>query len=352
MQQQINFNAGPAALPPEVLFEASKAVRKYNNTGLSILELPHRGKDFLEILDESKTLVRQLCGIGNDYEVLWMQGGGRLQFCMIPMNFLSERDSAGYIDSGHWAESALESATHYGDVQVLASSKESNYDRLPEWPPTIPAQLSYLHYTTNNTIFGTQWHTAPKSDVPLIADMSSDIFSAKRNYKNYAMFYAAAQKNLGAAGTTLVVIRKDLLERTTRDLPPMLSYKAHVKEHSILNTANVFGIYVSLLMLRWTADKGIGAIEKENRQKAKLLYDALDKSEVFTPHVKVKADRSLMNVCFTAKTPKQEKDFLELCNENNITGVKGHRSVGGFRVSLYNAVPLGSVQRLVELMNK
>jgi phosphoserine aminotransferase len=352
MQQKINFNAGPAALPPEVLHEASKAVRKYDNTGLSILELPHRSKEFLDIIEESKSLVRQLCGIGSDYEVLWLQGGGRLQFCMIPMNFLSDRDSAGYIDSGHWSEAALESAVHYGDVQVLASSKETNYNQLPAWPSKIPPQLSYLHFTTNNTIAGTQWHNIPKADVPLIADMSSDIFSCKRDYKKYAMFYAAAQKNLGAAGTALVVIHKDMLQRTARELPPMLSYKAQAKENSILNTANVFGIYVSLLMLRWTSGKGISAIEKENRQKSKLLYDAIDRSGVFTPHVKAKADRSMMNVCFTANTATHEKEFLELCDEHNITGVKGHRSVGGFRVSLYNAVTVGAVERLVELMNK
>ena len=351
MQRKINFNAGPAALPPKVLQQAADAVREYKNTGLSILELPHRGKEFVDIVAESNTLVRELCGLNDQYEVLWLHGGGRLQFCMVPMNFLSDRDSAGYIDSGHWAEEALEYAAHYGDVQILSSSKENNYSRLPEWPTNIPSQLAYLHFTTNNTICGTQWHHVPNTNVPLIADMSSDIFSRQHDYNRYAMFYAAAQKNLGVAGVALAVIRKDMLARIARDLPPMLDYKAQVKENSILNTANVFGVYTSLLMLRWTKEKGIEAIEKESRKKAKLLYDALDNSTAFSPRVKEHTHRSLMNVCFTANSPDIEKSFLALCEENNITGIKGHRSVGGFRVSLYNTVSYESVERLVQLMD-
>jgi phosphoserine aminotransferase len=350
MQRKINFNAGPAALPAAVLQQAADAVREYNNTGLSVLELPHRGKGFAEIVAESNALIKELCGLDDNYEVLWLHGGGRLQFCMVPMNFLSERDSAGYIDSGRWAEEALEYATHYGDVQVLASSKESNYDRLPQWPSDIPAQLAYVHYTTNNTIFGTQYHHIPHTNVPLIADMSSDIFSMARDYTKYAMFYAAAQKNLGIAGVALAVIRKDMLRTITREIPPMLDYRAQVKENSVLNTANVFGVYTSLLMLRWIKNKGIENIEKENRKKAALLYDALDASKVFTPHVKEQSHRSLMNVCFTTNTPETEKSFLALCEQNNITGIKGHRFVGGFRASLYNAVSYGDVERLVELI--
>jgi len=352
MLTKINFNAGPAALPPEVLHEAAKAVNKYKKTGLSILELPHRGKEFADIIAESKQLVKDLCGLDDRYEVLWLHGGGRQQFFMIPMNFLAADGSAGYVDSGYWAEEALKYATHYGDVQILATSKKDNYNHLPAWPAKIPKQLSYLHFTTNNTIYGTQWGNIPESkNVPLIADMSSDIFSREHDYKKYGMFYAAVQKNLGTPGTALAVIRKDMLGNIVRSLPPMLDYAAQVKEDSILNTANVFGIYVSLLMLRWTKAKGIATIEKENKQKAKLLYDAIDKSSVFVPHVKEKAHRSLMNVCFTAKTPEIEKAFLKLCNDNDITGVQGHRSVGGFRVSLYNAVPVEAVQRLVELMD-
>ncbi len=350
MHRKINFNAGPAALPAEVLQQAADAVREYNNTGLSILELPHRGREFAAIVRESNALVLELCGLDDRYEVLWLQGGGRMQFCMVPMNFLPENGSAGYIDSGRWAEEALEYATHYGDVQVLATSKESNYSRLPQWPTTIPDQLSYVHFTTNNTIFGTQWHTVPRINVPMVADMSSDIFSRVHDYSKYALFYAAVQKNLGTPGTALVVIRKDMPGRIVRELPSMLSYKAHADEHSILNTANVFGVYVSLLMLRWTKEKGIAAIDKENRQKAKILYDALDHSTKFVPHVQEKSHRSMMNVCFTAISPDVEKSFLILCEKNNITGIKGHRFVGGFRVSLYNAVTVSDVERLVELM--
>ena len=349
----MNFNAGPAALPPEVLHEAAKAVNKYKKTGLSILELPHRGKEFAEIIAESKQLVKELCNLDDRYEVLWLHGGGRQQFFMVPMNFLAEGGSAGYIDSGYWAEEALKYATHYGDVQILTTSKKENYSRLPDWPAKIPKQLSYLHFTTNNTIYGTQWHTVPESkSVPLIADMSSDIFSRQHDYSKYGLFYAAAQKNLGTPGVALVVVRKDMAGRIVRSLPPMLDYGAQIKEDSILNTANVFGIYVSLLMLRWIKARGIAAIEKENKQKAKLLYDAIDKSKVFVPHVKEKTHRSLMNVCFTAKTPDAEKALLKACDDNDITGVQGHRSVGGFRVSLYNAVPLEWVERLAGLINQ
>ena len=352
MQRKTNFNAGPATMPGEVLEEAAKAVLEYNNTGFSILELPHRGKEFMTIIKESETIVRELCGLDDNYEVLWLHGGGRMQFCMIPMNFLSDRDSAGYIDSGHWAEEALEYATHYGDVQILSSSKESNYSRLPEWPTYVPEQLSYIHFTTNNTLYGTQWHNIPKTTVPLIADMSSDLFSRSHDYTRYAMFYAAVQKNLGTPGVALAVIRKDMFNRKTRLLPPMLNYRAQAEEHSILNTANVFGVYTSLLMLRWIKAKGIEAIEKENRKKASLLYDAVDSSRIFTPHVKEKADRSMMNVCFTAITSEMEKAFLERCNDGNMTGIKGHRSVGGFRVSLYNAVTVADVELLVNVMKE
>jgi phosphoserine aminotransferase len=349
-QRKWNFNAGPSAMPEEVLQQAADAVIDYNNTGLSILELQHRGKEFAAILEESKQIVRELCGLNDDYEVLWLHGGGRLQFCMIPMNFLWQEDSAGYVDSGHWAEDALEYAMHYGDVQILASSKEEKYACLPHWPADIPEELSYVHYTTNNTIYGTQLHEVPNCNVPLIADMSSDIFCSKRDYTRCAVFYAAAQKNFGPAGVALTVIRKDMLGRVKRELPPMLSYAAQIKEHSVLNTANVFGIYTSLLMLRWTKARGIEAIEKDNRHKAQLLYAEIERNSLFEPVVKKQADRSIMNVCFTAKNHSDEKAFLELCEQNNITGIKGHRSVGGFRASLYNAVPVEAVQILTGLM--
>ncbi|MBA3827900.1 MAG: 3-phosphoserine/phosphohydroxythreonine transaminase [Taibaiella sp.] len=352
MKRKINFNAGPAILPEEVLKHAAEAVIEYNNSGLSILEISHRGKAFDNIIQESCELISELCGLNNDHTVLWMHGGGRLQFSMIPMNFLAQNGSAGYIDSGHWAEEALEYATYYGDVQILASSKEHTYNRLPQWPEHISKDLAYLHYTTNNTIYGTQYKNVPDCKVPLIADMSSDIFSCKRDYASYAMFYAAAQKNIGPAGCAVAVIRKDMLQRVVRDLPPMLRYQAHAEQGSVLNTPPVFAIYASLLMLRWTKAKGIAAIEKENNQKAELLYSEVERNSLFHANVKRKEDRSTMNVCFTAKNKDDESAFLNFCEMQNIIGIKGHRSAGGFRVSIYNAMPLKDVQKLVSVMQE
>jgi len=349
-QRKLNFNAGPAALPAEVLQQAAAAVLNYNNSELSILEIPHREPAFIAIMDESRQLVKELCGLGDDYEVLWLQGGGRLAFCMIPMNFLGDNESAGYIDSGHWADEAQKAATYYGDAQVLASSKDNNYTHLPEWPTALPHGLQYVHYTTNNTIYGTQLQHIPECDVPLIADMSSDIFSCKRDYTRFTMFYATVQKNLGTAGVTLVVVRKSLLANMKRSIPPMLSYKAHADNQSLLNTPPVFAIYVSLLMLRWTKAKGIDAIDAENRQKAELLYGEIVRNSLFQPVVDREEDRSLMNVCFTTHNKNNEKVFIDLCKDRNITGIKGHRSVGGFRVSLYNAIDLHAVQQLVQAM--
>jgi phosphoserine aminotransferase len=349
-EHKINFGAGPAALPPEVMQQAAEAVLNYNGTGLSILEIPHRGKFFAAILEESKALVKELCALSDDHEILWMHGGGRLQFCMIPGNFLGENETAGYIDSGAWASEAIDYAKQYGKVEVLASSKADNYNHLPDWPANIPQQLAYLHFTTNNTIYGTQWKDIPPCPVPLIADMSSDIFSRKIDYTCYAVFYAVAQKNLGAAGNTLVALRKDMLSQIKRKLPPMLDYAAHANKNSLLNTPPVFAVYVSLLMLRWIKGKDIATIEKENIAKAKLLYDEIDRNSLFTPIVK-KEDRSMMNVCFTA-AKEQEQGFIDFCEANNITGVKGHRSTGGFRVSLYNAITLQAVEKLVAVMQE
>ena len=351
-QEKINFNAGPAALPATVLQQAADAVLRYKNTGISILELPHRGPEFLEIIEESKALVKELCDIGDDYEVLWLQGGGRMQFSMIPMNFLSAGDTAGYIDSGHWAAEAMEYGAYYGQIQVMGSSRATHYNHLPEWPADIPNHLKYLHITTNNTIYGTQYSDIPKINVPLVADMSSDIFSRKWDYNRYDLIYAAAQKNLGTPGVALVIIKKDMLSRISNHLPPMLNYKTQVHENSILNTANVSGVYVSLLMLRWIKEKGIANIEADNNSKAEMLYKAIDESKLFTGYVQNPAHRSKMNVCFTAKDKETEQAFLKLCAENNIIGLQGHRSTGGFRVSIYNSIEVASVRTLVELMKK
>jgi phosphoserine aminotransferase len=352
MKRKINFGAGPAMLPATVIQQMAEATVEYCDSGMSVLELPHREKLFNAILEEANALVRELCGIGKDYEVLWMHGGGRQQFCMVPMNFLGEGKIAAYIDSGHWANEAAEYAAFYGETKIVASSQAEGYNRLPQWPTRLPAKTAYLHITTNNTIYGTQWHDIPNTSKPLIADMSSDIFCCKRDYTQYALFYAAAQKNLGVPGVALAVVHKDLLKKQARELPPMLSYKGQVAEKSVVNTANVPGIYTSLLMLRWIKQKGIAAIEKENKAKAKLLYNHLDKSKLFIPRVKEAAHRSIMNVCFTAHNPQHEAALLRLCAENNITGIKGHRHTGGFRVSLYNAISLKETEVFVGLMKE
>lgn len=349
--RKIYFGAGPAAFPGSVLREAADAVISYGDTGLSILEIAHRGPEFGAILEESKSLVKELCGLNDDYEVLWLQGGGRHQFAMIPMNFLGPEDTAGYIDSGHWSADALEAAKYYGKVNVLAASRADHYTHLPEWPANIPAGLAYVHFTTNNTIYGTQWPALPDCPAPLIADMSSDIFSVKRDYTKCALFYAVVQKNVGASGVTLVVVRKDMLERIKRTLPDSLNYAAQAKAGSLLNTPPVFSIYTSLLMLRWIKAKGMDAIEQENREKAALLYAALEQSTAFNLIVE-ETSRSLMNVVFRGVDAATEERFLQQCTAAGIEGVKGHRSVGGFRASLYNAVSLDDTRRLVDRIHQ
>jgi phosphoserine aminotransferase len=346
---KINFNAGPGALPQEVLQQASQAVLEYDNTGLSILGVQHRGKHFDAILEESKALVKELCGLNDEYEVLWLHGGGRLQFSMIPMNFLDTNKEAGYIDSGFWASEAIEYANYYGNVNILSSTKADNYTHLPDWPTAVPQELAYVHFTTNNTIYGTQFKNIPAINTSLIADMSSDIFCKQRNYTNCDLFYAVAQKNIGPAGVTLVVIKKDLLQKQCRILPPMLSYTAHVKKNSVLNTPPVFAIYTSLLMLRWTKEKTIAAIENENNAKAAILYEEIERNPLFRSVVK-EEDRSIMNACLRMNDETLQKEFIDFCNDNDVTGIAGHRTVGGLRVSLYNAITLQDVEHLVELM--
>ncbi len=345
-----NFNAGPATLPESVLQQATEAVLDYNGSGLSILEIPHRGKLFDAIMEESRALVKELCDLNEDYEVLWLPGG-RLQFAMIPMNFLKEDRTAGYVDSGFWADEAIQYALHYGNVSILASSKEQHYTYYPKLLSDNTDQLAYVHLTTNNTIYGTQIKTLPAIPAPLVADMSSDILSMKRDYTRYALFYAVAQKNLGAAGVTLVVIRKDMLPRICRPLPPILDYNAHVEAGSVLNTPPVFSIYTSLLVLRWIKQQGIDRIEQQNREKAGLLYAELERNPLF--HAPVREDsRSLMNVVFKAVTPDVEQVFLTLCADNGIVNIKGHRSAGAFRASLYNSMPVEAVQKLVVVMQE
>lgn len=346
----INFNAGPAALPNVVLQEASKAILDYEGTGMSIISIPHRGEYFDAILEESKRLVKELCELDDSYEVLWLQGGGRMQFAMIPMNFLSADDTAGYIDSGSWSADAIKHALHYGKVNVISSSKQDKYTYIPD-SQHIPQGLAYVHITSNNTIYGTQWSELPESKVPLIVDMSSDIFGRRRDYKKCDLFFAAAQKNVGPSGATLVVIKKTMLKHIKRTLPPILNYADHVDKKSVLNTPPVFPIYVSLLTLRWIKQQGIDKIEQQNERKAGLLYDEVERNSLFSATAK-KEHRSQMNVCFTAVNEMVEKDFLSYAEECGILNIKGHRSVGGFRASLYNAITVEDVQYLVAVMQE
>jgi phosphoserine aminotransferase len=352
MERKINFNAGPAELPGEVLHEISRATQKYKKTGLSILETSHRSDEFIEILEESKHLVRELCGLDDNYEIIWTHGGARMQFTMVPMNLLGAGQEAAYIDSGHWAHEAAAYGRYYGNTKIIASSAGDKYNSLPTWPEIAPGSHAYVHLTTNNTVYGTQWQNIPTSAVPLIADMSSDILSGPQDYSRFAVVYAAAQKNLGIAGVALAAIRKDMLQKSASDLAPILSYKSHVAENSLVNTTNVFGVFSALLMLRWIKQKGMDAITRDNLAKSELLYRTLDSSKVFTANVTNPAHRSKMNVCFSVATKEQETAFLSLCERNHIVGIKGHRIAGGFRASLYNAISIDAVASLVAVMQE
>ena len=345
-----NFNAGPSILPAEVFEQAGKAILDFNNTGLSILEIGHRTALFQEVIDEALATTRELMKLDSDHEVLFLHGGASTQFFQVPMNLLNEDRTAAYLDAGVWGKKAIKEAKLYGQVDVVASSKDRNYTYIPR-KYTIPAGAAYFHYTTNNTIEGTQLHAIPETNVPLVADMSSDILSRVMDFNRFALIYAGAQKNIGAAGVNMVVVRKDILGQVSRALPTMMDYREHIAAGSLLNTPPVFAIYVCMLTLRWLkAQGGVPAIEALNDKKAALLYDTLDRLPIFRPTV-AKEDRSKMNVVFVMDEPALEQEFLTICKANGMVGVKGHRSVGGFRVSLYNAMPLESVQVLTELMN-
>ena len=346
-----NFNAGPSILPKEVFEQASQAILDYNGTGLSILEIGHRTPLFQEVMDEALATARELMKLDSDHEIMFLHGGASTQFFQIPMNLLNEQETAAYLDCGVWGKKAIKEAKLYGKVDVVASSKDRNYSYIPKGY-LIPSDAVYFHYTTNNTIEGTQMHSIPETSIPLVADMSSDILSRVMDFNRFALIYAGAQKNIGAAGVNMVVVRKDILGRVNRPLPTMMDYREHIAAGSMLNTPPVFPIYVCMLTLRWLKELGgVAAIETVNNRKAGLLYDTLDRLPIFKPTV-AKEDRSKMNVVFVMEDETLEKEFLTECKANGMVGVKGHRSVGGFRVSLYNALPLASVQVLTELMNE
>ncbi len=349
-----NFNSGPSILPREVFEEASQAIMNYNNSGLSILEIGHRTRLFQEVVEEAVSLIKELMHLDSDHEVIFLHGGASTQFMQVPMNLLNENEIAAFADTGVWSTKAIKEAKLFGHVEVVASSKEDGFRSLPKGF-IVPKTAKYLHITTNNTIYGTQWQDLSQfyqTGVPLVADMSSDILSREVDYNKYDLVYAGAQKNAGAAGVTIVVVNKNILGKVDRQIPSMLDYRNHIEANSLFNTPPVFAIYVSMLTLRWLKKMGGPvALEKINKRKAALLYNTIDALPAFKGLVK-KEDRSLMNVCFTTVDPALEKDFLEICAREGMVGVKGHRSAGGLRISLYNALPYESVEAVTDLMRE
>ena len=346
-----NFGAGPCILPQEVFLEASKAVLDFNNTGLSILEISHRSKEFEEVVKETESLVRELLHVPENYSVLFLQGGASQQFAMVPMNLLPEGGKAAYLDTGVWATKAAKEAKNFGEVVTVASSKDSNYTYIPK-DFEIPLDAAYFHFTSNNTIYGTEVFATPSTTVPKVVDMSSDILSRDINIEEYDLIYAGAQKNMGPAGVTLVIIKNDLLGKTGKTIPSIFNYQEHIKAGSMYNTPPVYSIYVSMLNLRWLKAKGgVKAIEQENIIKARTLYDEIERNPFFKGTAAVE-DRSRMNVTFVMDTPELEAEFLALAKERNLIGIKGHRSVGGFRASIYNALTITSINALVDAMKE
>lgn len=344
-----NFNAGPSILPSEVLQQASEALLNFNNSGLSILEIGHRTPLFEEVLNEAVSLVKELMQLDADHEVLFLHGGASTQFMQVPYNLLDEGKTAAYIENGIWGSKAIKEARLFGNVDVVASSKDKNHTYLPK-EFAVPEDAVYLHYTTNNTVEGTQWHAIPLADAPLVADMSSDIFSRVMDFNRFSLIYAGAQKNVGIAGVNLLVVNKNILGKVSRKIPTIIDYRNHIENKSMLNTPPVFAIYVSMLTLRWIKKMGsVSGIEKLNNEKAALFYSALDSLPLYKCPV-AKEDRSKMNAVFTIEDTFLEKQFLDICKKENLYGIKGHRSVGGFRASFYNALPLSSVEALVQVM--
>lgn len=346
-----NFSAGPSILPREAIENGAKAVLDFNGIGLSLLEISHRSKDFQEVIDEADSLFRELLGIPDNYKVLFLGGGASTQFFQVPANLLEKK--AGYVNTGVWAKKAMKEAKLYGETVLVASSEDKNNSYIPK-NFTIPTDLDYLHITTNNTIFGTEFHTDIDSPVNLVADMSSDILSRPVDVTKYALIYGGAQKNIGPAGVTFVIVREDILGKVSRQNPTMVDYRTHIAEGSMFNTPPVFPIFMVKETLKWL--KGIGGvkeIQKRNIDKANLLYNEIDRSSIFEGTA-AKEDRSLMNICFVLK-PEYEAlsdEFLTFAKEKGMVGLKGHRLVGGFRASTYNALPKESVQALVDAMQE
>ncbi|AWI26600.1 3-phosphoserine/phosphohydroxythreonine transaminase [Flavobacterium pallidum] len=347
-----NYSAGPCILPQEVFEKSAAAILDFNHSGLSILEISHRSKDFVAVMDEARALVLELLGLeGKGYQALFMHGGASLEFLMVPCNLMKQDGKAAYLDTGTWANNAIKEAKFFGETVVAASSKEANYSFIPK-DFSIPADADYFHCTSNNTIFGTQMKSFPETNVPLVCDMSSDIFSRTIDFSKFDLIYAGAQKNMGPAGATLAVVKEAILGKTGRSIPSMLDYQKHIAAESMYNTPAVFPVYASLLTLQWLKSLGgISAIEKINEQKAALLYTEIDRNPLFKGTANIE-DRSNMNATFLLNDEAHAPLFDELWKKAGISGIPGHRSVGGYRASMYNALPLESVQVLVDVMKE
>jgi phosphoserine aminotransferase len=347
-----NYSAGPCILPQEVFEQSAQAILDFNQSGLSILEISHRSKDFIAVMEEARALVLELLGLeGKGYQVLFLQGGASMEFLRVPYNFMKVDGKAAYLETGTWAANAIKEAQLFGETEVVASSKAANFNYIPK-EYSIPADANYFHCTSNNTIFGTQMKSFPKTDIPVICDMSSDIFSRTLDFTQFALIYAGAQKNMGPAGTTLVVIKEALLGKTGRTLPSMMDYQKQIKGESMYNTPAVFPVYASLLTLQWLKKQGgITGIEKINAAKSTLLYAEIDRNLLFEGTAAVE-DRSTMNATFLLKDSAHTEKFDALWKAAGISGLNGHRSVGGYRASMYNALPLESVQILVNTMQE
>lgn len=345
-----NFSAGPSILPQEVLLKASEAIVDFNNSGLSLIEISHRSKPAVEVMETARSLALELLGLeGKGYQALFLQGGASTQFLMSAMNLLEKR--AGYLNTGAWSQKAIKEAKLFGDINEVASSEDANFNYIPKGY-SIAEDYDYFHCTSNNTIFGTQIKEIPNSPVPLVCDMSSDIFSRVIDFSKFDLIYAGAQKNMGPAGTTLVVVKEDILGRVSRNIPTMMDYKLHIKQGSMLNTPPVFPVYTSMLTLEWLKNLGgISAIQKENEKKATLMYSEIDLNPLFKGFA-AQEDRSHMNATFNLVQDDLKDTFEEMLKEAGISGVNGHRSVGGYRASMYNALPLDSVKVLVEVMSE
>jgi phosphoserine aminotransferase len=347
-----NYSAGPCILPQEVFEKAAQAVLDFNNSGLSILEISHRSKDFVAVMDEARALALELLGLeGKGYQALFLQGGASLEFLMVPNNLMKVDGKAAYLDTGTWANNAIKEAKLFGQTDVLASSKEENYNHIPT-NYVVPADADYFHCTSNNTIFGTQMKSFPITNIPVVCDMSSDIFSRVLDFSKFDLIYAGAQKNMGAAGATLVVVKEEILGKSGRTIPSILDYEKHIKGESMYNTPSVFAVYTCLLTLQWLKNLGgIATIEKINVAKANLLYSEIDRNPLFKGTAAIE-DRSTMNATFLLNDESHAPIFDAMWKEAGISGLPGHRSVGGYRASMYNALPLESVQVLVDVMKQ